>query len=176
MTLCHPIDCNLPGSSVHGIFQARVLEWVAISFSGGSSQPGDRTQVSCIAGRLFTLWATREAHLVRSGEEVSQVWGAEDVSAPWWVQRAAGAVVYENLKSLTFEFSLSCWLLCQVQVPPRVEVLDGVSHFQRLGELTFYPLGSTSAYTSVVWLHQFPCRHYDMVCLCLPCSFPSPPP
>ena len=52
------MDCSLPGSSIHGIFQARVLEWVAISFSRGSSRPRDRTQVSCIAGRCFTLWAT----------------------------------------------------------------------------------------------------------------------
>ena len=48
-----------PGSSVHGIFQARVLEWVAISFSRGSSQPRDWTWVSHIAGRRFTIWATR---------------------------------------------------------------------------------------------------------------------
>ena len=61
LTLCDPMDCNLPGFSVHGIFQARILEWVAISFSRGSSWPRDRTQVSCIAGRCFTLWATREA-------------------------------------------------------------------------------------------------------------------
>ena len=47
-TLCDPMDCNLPGSSVHGIFQARVLEWVAISFSRGSSRPRDWTWVSCI--------------------------------------------------------------------------------------------------------------------------------
>ena len=60
--LCDPMDCSLPGSSVHGILQARVLEWVAISFSRGSSQPGDQTRVSHIAGRRFTLWATREAH------------------------------------------------------------------------------------------------------------------
>ena len=60
-TLCDPMDCSLPGSPVHGILQARVLEWVAISFSRGSSQPRDRTQVSCIAGRRFTVWATREA-------------------------------------------------------------------------------------------------------------------
>ena len=53
--------CSLPGSSVHGIFQARILEWVAISFSIGSSRPRDRTQVSRIAGRLFTIWATRES-------------------------------------------------------------------------------------------------------------------
>ena len=44
-TLCDPMDCSIPGSSVHGIFQARVLEWVAISFSRGSSQPRDQTQV-----------------------------------------------------------------------------------------------------------------------------------
>ena len=50
MTLCDPMDCSLPGSSVHGIFQARVLEWVAISFFRRSSWPRDRTQVSCIVG------------------------------------------------------------------------------------------------------------------------------
>ena len=48
------MDCSLPVSSVHGILQAGKLEWVAISFSRGSSQPRDQTQVSCIAGRLFT--------------------------------------------------------------------------------------------------------------------------
>ena len=56
-TLCDPMDCSLPGSSVHGIFQARLLEWVAVSFSRGSSWPRDRTQVSLTAGRLFTFWA-----------------------------------------------------------------------------------------------------------------------
>ena len=59
-TLCDPMDCSLPGFSFHGIFQARVLKWVAISFSRGFSWPRDRTQVSCIAGRRFTLWVTRE--------------------------------------------------------------------------------------------------------------------
>ena len=55
------LDCSLPGFSIHGIFQARVIEWVAISFSRGSSWSGDRTQVSHNASRCFTLWATREA-------------------------------------------------------------------------------------------------------------------
>ena len=64
LTLCNPMDWSLSGSSIHGIFQARVLEWVAISFSRGSSQPRDQTQVSRIVGRRFTIWATREAHLM----------------------------------------------------------------------------------------------------------------
>ena len=56
------MDYSSPGSSDHGMFQARILEWVAISLSRGSSRPRDWTQVSCIAGRLFTDWATREDH------------------------------------------------------------------------------------------------------------------
>ena len=62
-TLCYPMDCSPPGSSVHGISQARVLEWVAISSTRGSSQPRDQTQVSHIAGRHFTIWAIREASI-----------------------------------------------------------------------------------------------------------------
>ena len=58
-TLCDPVDYSPPGFSVHGILQARTLEWVAISFSRGSSQPRDQTQASHIAGRRFNLWATR---------------------------------------------------------------------------------------------------------------------
>ena len=54
-TLWDPLDCSLPGFSVHRIFQARVLEWVAIAFSRGSSRPRDQTQVSLIVGRRFTL-------------------------------------------------------------------------------------------------------------------------
>ena len=60
LTLCNLMDCSLPGSSVHGIFQARVLEWMAISFSRRSSRPRDWTRVSCKAGRCFTVWATWE--------------------------------------------------------------------------------------------------------------------
>ena len=60
-TLCDPMDCSLSGSSIHGIFQARVLEWIAISFSRGSSWPRNQSRVSRVAGRHFTVWATREA-------------------------------------------------------------------------------------------------------------------
>ena len=61
VTFCNPTDCSLSSSSIHGIFQARVLEWAAISFYRGSSRPRDWTQVSHIVGRHFTVWATREA-------------------------------------------------------------------------------------------------------------------
>ena len=54
-TLCNPMDCSLPGSSIHGILQAKVLEWVAISFSRGSSRPRDQTQVSHTAGRRILI-------------------------------------------------------------------------------------------------------------------------
>ena len=61
LTLCDPMDCSPPGSSVHGLLQARILEWVAIPFSRGSSWPRSETQVSHIAGRFFffSIWASR---------------------------------------------------------------------------------------------------------------------
>ena len=62
-TLCNPINCNPPGSSVHGILQARILEWVAIPCSRGFSGFGDWTRESFTAGRFFTVWATKEAHV-----------------------------------------------------------------------------------------------------------------
>ena len=55
LTLCNPME-----HTVHGVLQARILEWVAVPFSSGSSQPRDGTQVFCIVGRFFTSWATRE--------------------------------------------------------------------------------------------------------------------
>ena len=63
-TLCDPIDCSLPGSSVRGILQAITVEWVAISFSRGSSETWYQTQVCHIAGRSFTVWATMEAFML----------------------------------------------------------------------------------------------------------------
>ena len=62
LTLCDPMEYT-----VRGILQARMLEWVAFPFSKGSSQPRDRTQVSCITGGFFTSWATREAQEYWSG-------------------------------------------------------------------------------------------------------------
>ena len=62
-TLCDPMDCSPPGSSVHGILQTRILEWVAIFFSRRSSQPRDRTYVSCTGGGFFST------ELPKSGSE-----------------------------------------------------------------------------------------------------------
>ena len=61
--LCDPVDCSLPGSSAHGISQARILERVAISFSRGSSQPKDRTCISCIGRWILYHWATWETQV-----------------------------------------------------------------------------------------------------------------
>ena len=71
-TLCDPVDCSPPGSSVHGILRPRILEWVAISFSRGSSRPRGRTQLSCMAGRRFNLWATREDERKNKWDEKCQ--------------------------------------------------------------------------------------------------------
>ena len=62
LTLCDPMDCSPPAYSVHRISQSRILEWVAISPSKGSSQPRDRTWVSCIGRQILYHWATREAN------------------------------------------------------------------------------------------------------------------
>ena len=72
-TLCNPVDCSLPGFSVHGILQTRKLEWVTISFFRGSSQPRDRTQVSHIRGRRFNLWAIKPALSARENESNPEV-------------------------------------------------------------------------------------------------------
>ena len=73
--LYNPMDCSPPGSSIHGILQARLLEWVAILFCRGSSQARNQTHISCIAGRLFTIWATREDFRDQAGGFNGDIWG-----------------------------------------------------------------------------------------------------
>ena len=84
LTVCHPMDFSLPGSSIHGVFQARILEWFAISFSRGFSQSRDWTRISYTAGRLFTVWATREAR--SESESCSDLSGSlrlHGLYSPW---------------------------------------------------------------------------------------------
>ena len=76
---CNPMDCSPLGSSVYGISQARILEWVAISFSRGSSRPRDRTHVSCVAGRFLTV-----SHQGRS------LWTSGSLSSPQGLSHSLG--------------------------------------------------------------------------------------
>ena len=130
LTLCDPMDCSLSGSSVHGILQARILEWVAVPFSRVSSQPRNWTQFSHIRGRFFTIWATREAlssqkgawisrnfmgslgHTLKSHAEAALLWalqGSEGLrQAGPQVQRVAGAVAESRLPSYVW-----CPSVCQ---------------------------------------------------------------
>ena len=114
LTLGDPMDCNPAGSSVCGILQARILEWVAILFSVASSQSRDQTRVSCIAGRFFPVWATREAF--EEGSDIiwtafwNKTWGSR-----WQMEVNAGkSIKAEAPKRLHWEepspcFELVCW-------------------------------------------------------------------
>ena len=101
-TLCDPMDCSLPGSYVHGIFQAKVLEWVAISFSRGSSWPRDRTQISHIVGRCFTIWAIRQVPKPAASSHLTREGGTEEPSDPW----GGGCSHYKNCLWLPILFWL----------------------------------------------------------------------
>ena len=103
------MDCSLLCSSVHGIFQARALEWVAISFSRkGSSWPRDRTQVSRTVGRCFTIWATREGYrkLFKKGSTTC----SHRESSPWHVKYKAVYIYYLGDK-VCRRISTQIWLL-----------------------------------------------------------------
>ena len=99
LTLCNPMDCSPWGSSVHGISQARILEWVAIFYSRGSSKPRDWTQVSLIAGRFFTVWATgfedltllliQQNELVPESPLKVYYWDKERKVSPSWLEQTA---------------------------------------------------------------------------------------
>ena len=103
LTLYNPMDYSPPGSSIHGILQARILEWVAISSSRGSSQPRDRTQVSCIAGGFFTSWGAAIAILRWWGSKMLYLGhrGRGCVSSRW---RGISITIYPSIfaESLVF--------------------------------------------------------------------------
>ena len=107
------MDCSLPCSSVHGIFWARILEWVAVSFSRGSFWPRDWTQVSRIVGRHFTVWATKTKLSKQSTKSPAQQ--SPFLSTLTWVwsraQGPAGLTSQQHRCSLVVALSLSCvWL------------------------------------------------------------------
>ena len=89
-----PMNCSSPGSSVHGILQARILGWVAIPFSRRSSQPRGQIQVSHIAGGFFTLWITSidnytESHIIIKQNIWFKVMGELFIIWEWWISYAA---------------------------------------------------------------------------------------
>ena len=104
LTLCDPMVCSLPGSSVRGIFQARILKWIAIFLSRGSSRPRDWTCVSGI-GRFFTTWATRETPAHHKGWEsfLATGWYRLGISA-WsvkaWEMRPLGCGLWTSCPKL----------------------------------------------------------------------------
>ena len=120
------MDCNLPGSSAHEIFQARILEWVAMPSSRGSSQPRHQTLVSCIAGSFFTDWATRKLvfcvcvcvllymhiYIYVFGFDVFSIDLWEESSAKsLCISRILNQYIFCNLKTMKQDKS-SCHLLC----------------------------------------------------------------
>ena len=83
LTLCNPMDCSLPGFSVHGIFQARILEWVAIIFPRGSSRLRDWTHVSCIGRLIHYHWATKKVAVIKGMMRVCGRGVTEDGVHDW---------------------------------------------------------------------------------------------
>ena len=119
------MDCSLPGYSVCGISQGRILECVAISFSRGSSQPRDHTWVSHIAGRLFTVWATGEdqrsgVHLAKcKSTSVTKPNLRPPASSRGWSPRTKQARREANWASVKHIYSARLrWLLCSLFTPP----------------------------------------------------------
>ena len=98
---CDPMDCHPSGSFVHGLLQARILEWVAIPFSRGSSQPRDWTLISCLADRFFTIWATRE--------------GSPSIEHHSSVAKTPTTIYYISQKHFTIYFLKKNWRIIALQ-------------------------------------------------------------
>ena len=104
LTLWDPMDCSPTGSSGHGILQARILQGVAILFSRGSSQLRDRTQISCIAGRVFMVWATTEASGIKSSWFSSIIFPGDDchsllIHLPSYILHTTETALFQICKS-----------------------------------------------------------------------------
>ena len=113
LTFCDPMDCSLPGSSVHEIFQARVLEWGAVSFSRRSSQPRDRTWVSCIVGRCFTICANFPVSLVaQMVKHLSTMWETQ-------VRSLGGEDLLE--KEMATHSGILAWRIPWTEEPGRLQ-------------------------------------------------------
>ena len=111
---CDPTDCSPPGSSLHGIYQAKVLEWVAITFSRGSFWPWDWTCVSCIVRQILNHWATRERK-VKKAQSCMTLCDPMDYNLLG--RSVHGTLQTRKLEWVTFPFSRgSSWLRDRTQV------------------------------------------------------------
>ena len=111
------MDYSPPGSSVHGILQTRILQWVAMLSSGGSSWSRDRTRVSCIAGRFFTIWATREA--LNATNTLSALLLSLANIIRFWIPLS---VTWGTFAHSQFCFPASCQLISPHPLPYTVEM------------------------------------------------------
>ena len=112
-TLCNPTDCSPPGFSAHGILQARILEWIAIPFSRGTSQPRDWALVSCLTGKFFTIWATKKAEHRRIDAFELWCW-RRLLRVPWTARRSNLSILKEispgcSLERLILKLKLQCF-------------------------------------------------------------------
>ena len=158
-TLWDPIDCNLPGCSVHGILQARILERVAISTSRESSWHRDWTCVSCIASRFFTHWVIREALTIVSVQFSSSV-VSDSLATPWTAVRQASLSITNSrsllrLTSIELVLPSNHLILChplQRLVPskPQPQGCSGKNSAQKLslGRWSFHRPGGIKCSTT----------------------------
>ena len=103
LSLCDPM-----GYTVHEILQARILEWVTLPFSRGSSQPRDWTQVSRIAGRFFTCWATREAPFMM-GKRLMSICHGRAILARYWLTLLHPETALEESFAHMISYGQPCW-------------------------------------------------------------------
>ena len=176
------MDCSLQGSSVHWIFQARVLEWVAISFSRGSSWPRDQTQVSCTAGRHITIWATWEdlvgilllssylafLYLFPHLQIMAQWCLNLSVGLPWWLTGKESTMPMQSPCSATREVttvrspctrprkyphSLQLEKACMQQQRPSTAKIDKYQCYTNLKYEVLETWGMWGAYCQRYWCH-----------------------
>ena len=133
-----PMDCSLQCSSIHGIFQARVLEWVAISFCRGSSQPRDRTWVSCNVGRCFAIWAAINIKYVWVGRWMDR----------WMIGKLTGFGVWVHVVMVGVNSPGGVlWYLC-----PCCWISDSQCHLSCPGAQVY--IGADSSGDEAPWNHE----------------------
>ena len=161
-TLRDAMDRSLPGPSVPGLLQARILEWVDISFSSVSSWPRDRTEVSYIAGEFFIIWATREIHGYCILDFKSRYW-VRIVMCPFiYVDPNNNHDMYSFWYFVVIEWSAEIMLLHDTLPSQGNSVLNGNVFACNVGELDSIPGSGTSTGDGNGDPFQYPCQENPM--------------